>query len=105
MRYYETMMILKSSLDHEGTEGVITNFKDLIQKLGGKVIDEERWGRRKLAYPIKHQESGIYTILYFTGDGDLVEELDRVMKITDEVMRYRIVKREDLLKKSLMRGE
>ncbi|GFP21912.1 small subunit ribosomal protein S6, partial [Candidatus Hakubella thermalkaliphila] len=52
MRYYETMMILKSSLDHEGTEGVITNFKGLIQKLGGKVIDEERWGRRKLAYPI-----------------------------------------------------
>jgi len=95
LRIYETLLVIDPSLDVEKTDKTIDGLKSLIEKLGGKVTDIEKWGKRKLAYPINHHETGFYTLILFSFGGEAVKELDRVIKISDEVIRYIIVRRFD----------
>jgi len=95
LRIYETLLVIDPSLDVEKTDKTIDGLKSLIEKLGGKVTDIEKWGKRKLAYPINHHGTGFYTLILFSLRGEAVKELDRVIKISDEVIRYIIVRRFD----------
>ena len=87
---YEVLYIVNPSLTEEETQGVVEKFKTLIEQNGTiDAIDE--WGKRRLAYPIDDINEGHYVLITFTADAAFPAELDRVMRINDNVMRSLIV--------------
>ena len=94
MRKYEVIFIVRS-LDDDATNAVIEKFKKLIVKDGGTIDNEDRWGKKRLAYEIKDQHEGYYCLFNITCDAACVAECDRVMKITDEVLKHMIVKMDE----------
>ncbi|MDI3509065.1 MAG: small subunit ribosomal protein [Clostridiales bacterium] len=95
MREYETMFVINPTLDAEATQAVIERFKNLISEQGGEVRNVDEWGRRKLAYEIKDFNEGYYVLMEFAANPDLPAELERVYKITDDIIRYLIILKED----------
>lgn len=93
MRDYECMLIVDPTLEADATEAVITRYSEIVEKNGGKVERVDRWGKRKLAYEIKGQTDGYYAIITFKGENPAIGELDRVLKIADEIVRHSIVRR------------
>ena len=94
MNKYEVMYIVKP-LEDEAVEAVVKKFEDLIAANGGAVEKTDRWGKKRLAYEINKTQEGVYVLLTFTGSAACVAELDRVMRITDELMRHMIVRKEE----------
>lgn len=94
MRDYETMFILKPDLDEEVVEAVIARFQGLITDGGGTVAGVNKWGKRRLAYEIQGYGEGIYVIMEFSAKADVARELERVFRITDEVIRHLLIKKE-----------
>lgn len=95
MKNYELVVIFDPSLKEEDIEKQLSNITSLLEKEKCKVSNIDKWGSRKLAYPIKKQENGYYVIVYFNGDSNVVNELDRINKINDKVLRHLIVKSEE----------
>ncbi|HAY61893.1 MAG: 30S ribosomal protein S6 [Acidaminococcaceae bacterium] len=93
MRAYEVMYIIKPAED-EVIDGVVAKFEKLLTNNGAAIEKTDRWGKRKLAYLIDDLAEGYYVLVDFSAEPAAVKELDRVMKITDEVMRHMIVKKE-----------
>ena len=93
MRKYEIIFIVRP-MEEEATNAVIDKFKNLIAKSGGTIDKEDRWGKRRLAYEIKDCMDGYYCLFYATCEPACVSECDRVMKITDEVLKHMIVRDE-----------
>lgn len=94
MRKYEIIFIVKS-LEEEATNNVIEKFAKLIATNGGKIDKEDRWGKKRLAYEIKKEAEGFYVIFYVTCEPACVNECDRVMKITDEILKHMIVRTDE----------
>lgn len=94
MNTYEVMYILSPELDEEGIEAAVNRFSELITGDGGEVTQLERMGRRRLAYEIKKFTEGFYVLIEFKGSSEVAQELDRVMKITDSVIRYMILRKD-----------
>ncbi|HEY3375224.1 MAG TPA: 30S ribosomal protein S6 [Candidatus Aquicultor sp.] len=94
MRNYECMIILEPTLEAEAIDALITRFSDLVNNNGGKLENINKWGRRRLAYQIGQNNEGYYTIMTFQGENQTIDELDRVLKITDGVIRHMIVRLE-----------
>jgi len=92
LRDYEIMLILDPTLEKEAIEKIIKKLENLIKKHKGKVEQADKWGRRKLVYPILEQVEGYYLVIKFKGIPETIAELHRVSKLTDEVMRYIIVR-------------
>jgi len=95
MRAYETLYVIKPDLDEEALAGVIEKFTGLIAANGGEVVTNNKWGKRKLAYEVKDYREGIYVLVNFNGQPATAQELERVFKITDEVLRYLITRKEE----------
>lgn len=94
MRKYEIIFIVRS-LEEEATNAVIEKFSKLIVANGGTIDKEDRWGKRRLAYEIKKEIEGFYVLFYVTCEPACVDECDRVMKITDEVLKHMIVRSDE----------
>ncbi len=94
MRKYEVVFIIRP-LEEEATNAVIEKFSKLITANGGTIDKEDRWGRKRLAYDIKKESEGYYVLFYVTCDSACVNECDRVMKITDEVLKHMIVRSDE----------
>lgn len=94
MRKYEIIFIVKS-LEEEPTNNVIEKFEKLVAANGGKIDKEDRWGKKRLAYEIKKETEGYYVIFYVTCEPACVNECDRVMKITDEILKHMIVRSDE----------
>lgn len=94
MRAYELMYVVRPDVDEEGLAAVIERFTQLINNHQGEVESVNRWGKRRLAYEIRGYREGIYVLVHFKGEPATSRELDRVLKITDEVLRHLIVRRE-----------
>ncbi len=92
MKKYEAMIILDPSLEEDPREEIIKEIQELIKKNNGQFLDINIWGKRKLAYPIKKFEDGFYIILTFNGQNETIIELNRVMKIRDNIIRFMITK-------------
>ena len=83
---YEVLYVLNPNLTEEETQGVVEKFKTLIEQNGA--IDEmDEWGKRKLAYEINYLTEGYYVLVKFTSGPEFPAELDRVLGITDGVIR------------------
>ncbi len=95
MRNYELVVIFDPSLEEEAVGKELSKITSLIEKEKCEVSNIDKWGVRKLAYPIKKQESGYYIIVYFKGKSSIISELDRVNKINDKILRHLIVKSDE----------
>ncbi|MGH3111662.1 MAG: 30S ribosomal protein S6 [Gaiellaceae bacterium] len=88
MNEYEILLLLDAELD-EGRQGeVVTRTRELVEKSGGTWDLHDVWGRRKLAYEIGHKGEGTYHLLQFTSDAETLDEVSRVLRIDDAVMRH-----------------
>lgn len=94
MRKYEILFIVRP-LDEEATNAVIEKFSKLIAANGGEIVKEDRWGKKRLAYEIKKETEGYYVLFYTNCEPNCVNECDRVMKITDEVLKHMIVRSDE----------
>ncbi|CEO90586.1 30S ribosomal protein S6 [Syntrophaceticus schinkii] len=94
MRSYETLFVLKPDLDEDATTAAIERLTELIQKNKGTVEQINRWGKKRLAYEIEDYREGYYTLVYFQGEPETAKELDRVMRISDFLLRHTIVRRD-----------
>ena len=93
MTKYEMLYILDASLSDEAKESIVKKLEDLVKTSGGAVESIDRWGTRKLQYPINYKSEGYYVLMTFEEEKTLVVELKRVAGITDGVVRRLITKR------------
>ena len=89
---YEMLYLIDSSVTDEAREALVARFEKIVSDLGGKVLSTDKWGTRKLAYPINYKNDAFYVLMTFEADGNAVKELDRIAGITDEVIRRMITK-------------
>jgi small subunit ribosomal protein S6 len=90
---YEILLLLDAELD-EGRQGeVVTRARQLVEKSGGSWDLHDVWGRRKLAYEIGHKGEGNYHLLQFTCEAETLDEISRVLRIDDAVMRHMATRR------------
>lgn len=92
---YETTYIVRPDVNETGNKTFLEKLKGIIAAHGGQVIAVEDWGRRRLAYPINKETRGYYTYLLYTGNNSLVAELERNLRINENVVRFLSVKLED----------
>ncbi len=93
MTKYEMLYILDASLTDEAKEEIIKKFEDLVTNNGGVVEKTDRWGNKKLQYPINYKSEGYYVLMSFEAEKSLVVELKRVAGIVDGIIRRLITKR------------
>jgi small subunit ribosomal protein S6 len=97
MRRYETISILRPSMNEEEINTVVENSTAIITGDGGRIIDLDRWGMRKLAYPIKKEMQGFYVFCDYSATPEAVAEMERKFRIDDSVLRYMTVKTADVI--------
>ncbi|MDI3269609.1 MAG: 30S ribosomal protein S6 [Bacillota bacterium] len=94
MRAYEMMYIARPDLSIEDMEDVARRLAELVLRHGGNVHSLEPWGRRRLAYEIAGYREGLYFLMLFEGSPDLPKELQRIVGLTDKVLRGLVVRLE-----------
>lgn len=95
MKAYELLFFVDPSIDEETRLAAEKRIDTTITSHGGKVSNVEEWGKRKLAYEINDLTDGDYTLINFHADPTQIAELDRILRITDAVVRHMIVRRDD----------
>ncbi|PID72816.1 MAG: 30S ribosomal protein S6 [Desulfobulbus propionicus] len=95
MRHYETTYILRPNLGEEQFTEIIERTNSLITNDGGVIIALDRWGMKKLAYEIKKEVQGYYVYVNYAAPGHTIEELERIFRIDDRLLRYLTVKLSD----------
>lgn len=86
------MVVINPELDDEGMSTIMDKLKGLITERGGSITDVEQWGRRRLAYPIKHFLEGNYVLTHFKMDPNLTNEVDAGLRLSEAVLRHLIVR-------------
>ena len=94
MNKYESVIIINPSADEDKVKSLIDKFSDLINKQG-KVTKVDTLGKKKLAYEVKKNKEGIYVVFYFEAEPTLIAELERNYRITDEVIKFIVIKNEE----------
>ena len=92
MNHYETVFILNPVLSEEQIKEAVKKFATFITDKGGKFINQEDWGLKKLAYPIQNKKSGFYHLFEYTVDGAAINPLEVEFRRDERVMRYLPVK-------------
>jgi small subunit ribosomal protein S6 len=90
---YEIMLLLDPELAEERANEIIQRIRDSVESTGGTWDGHEPWGRRRLAYEIRHKSEAVYHLLLFSCNAETLAEITRVLKITDGVTRYLAVNR------------
>jgi small subunit ribosomal protein S6 len=93
MRPYETMIVLDVAVDAQLQKAALDRALAAITTTGGRIVGEpDRWGKRPLAYEIKKRKEGSYVVVQFEGVPATVAELDRILGLSDEVLRHKVVR-------------
>ncbi len=91
-RNYEALYIIDAESTDEQIAASIAKYSDIIASEDGEVIAAGKWDKRRLAYEIKGKREGLYILIYFAGENNVYNELDRIFKIADDVIRHIIVR-------------
>lgn len=94
MRQYETAFLISPNMPEEETEKIILQMADIVSEKKGKMIKQDVWGKRKLAYPIQKFGEAIYVFFHYEGEPGIPTELERRFKQTESVLRYMTVRKE-----------
>ena len=92
--YYETMYILRPDIAEEEVTNHIDKYNKLLEEFGGKILDSQMRGKRRLAYQIAKHREGIYVQLSHQGDGQHIFKIEKAMRLGEDVIRYMTVKQE-----------
>lgn len=95
MKAYELLLLLNPTLDEDARAATLEKIQGVITAGGGTLDSSETWGKRKLAFEIGKLTEGDYELVEFHTTPDAIAELDRVLRITDPVVRFMLVHRED----------
>ncbi len=95
MRAYELMVIADSDVDEAGVQALNDKIVELIAEAGAEIAKTDLWGRRRFAYPINHKVEGTYTVFEITADGGALDEVERYLRLADEVVRHKVVRLPD----------
>jgi small subunit ribosomal protein S6 len=93
LRDYEVLYIVRADLDDDKVQEAVKRVNTLIERAGGTIERTNLWGKRKLAYEVKHQKEGSYVLQDFQVAPERVPELEAALKITEEVLRHLIVRK------------
>src|SRR5438045_7733271 len=85
---YETIFLLDSVLEDEKVDTIVTKYNNFIAKNGGEAVNTDKWGRKKLAYPIKNKYTAHYISLEFTAPADFMAKLERAYHLDDDILRF-----------------
>lgn len=94
MSSYEMVFIAVPELDEEGLAALVQKYTALVQGVGGQVVQLESKGKRQLAYPIRKYREGYYYVVQLQVAGDALKEMERTLKLNEQIMRYLIVLKE-----------
>jgi len=94
MRQYETAFLITPKLEEEETEKLIEKMAEVVKKKKGKMVNIEKWGKRRLAYPIDKLDEAVYVFFHYEGDPDIPQELQRRFRQTETVLRYLTLKKD-----------
>jgi small subunit ribosomal protein S6 len=97
-RQYELVYIITPEASEQAVADLHTQIEQIVQRFGGTFDKTENWGRRKLAYEIGHHREGIYVVETITGSGEMVKEIDRRLRVIDQVVRHLIVRVDEELR-------
>ena len=92
--YYETMYILRPDIAEDEVTNHIDKYNKLLEEFGGKILDSQMRGKRRLAYQIAKHREGIYVQLSHQGDGQHIFKIEKAMRLSEDVIRYLTVKQE-----------
>lgn len=90
---YECIFIVDAALEAEAAQTLAEKFKNLAES-SAEFESIEDWGKRKLAYPINYKPEGYYFLMNFSAESDFPKELERILKITDGILKYMVVKKD-----------
>ena len=91
-RKYELVYVVSPDATDDQVTEVHTQVESIVQRMNGQLEKTDNWGRRKLAYEIGRHKEGTYVLEVINGDGDLMKEIDRRLKVTDLVIRHLVVR-------------
>ncbi len=88
MTTYEILLMLDPEQAEARQDEIVARARELVERNGGSWQSHDAWGRRRLAYPIAHKEEGVYHLVVFEAEAETLDEISRVLKIDDAVMRH-----------------
>lgn len=94
MSKYELALVVNAKIEDEAREAVVEKAKGYVTRYGGTVTEVEEWGKKRLAYEVQKMREGFYYFIQFEADATCPAEVERHVRIMDNVMRYLIVKKE-----------
>jgi small subunit ribosomal protein S6 len=97
-RQYELVYIITPEASEQEVADLHTQIEQIVQRYGGTFDKTENWGRRKLAYEIGHHREGTYVVETITGSGELMKEIDRRLRVIDQVIRHLVVRVDEELR-------
>jgi small subunit ribosomal protein S6 len=92
MNHYETLFILKPTLTEEEIKGNVEKIKDSLTSQNANILAIDNIGLRRLAYPVKKNERGIYYVLYYKAEGSIISEFERKLKFNEDVLKFLTIK-------------
>lgn len=94
-RAYELMIIVDQDVDDAANKAVIARVQELVAADGGTTPNVDNWGRRRFAYPINHKNEGVYTVLEIVTPAVNLDEVDRYLRLADDVVRHKLIRLPD----------
>jgi small subunit ribosomal protein S6 len=95
MRAYELMIIFQGDVEDDALNRILAQSGKLIEAGPGKVAKTDRWGKRRFAYEINHKWEGVYVVLEITTEASNLDDLERMLRIADEVIRHKLIRLPD----------
>lgn len=95
MKAYEVLYVIRPELDDEAVAAVVDKFSEVVTTNGGTDVAIDKWGKRRLAYEINDYREGFYILMNFNGEARTAQEVERIMKISDDIVRFLTTKKED----------
>ena len=92
MNQYETTVVLKPDVGGDTIEAALDRVRDVVSTQGGKLLEIDHWGKKRLAYEIQKHTRGIYVHTQFLGKGPMVAELERNLRINHNILRFLTIK-------------
>jgi small subunit ribosomal protein S6 len=99
-RQYELIYIVSPETDEEGVSAMHVQITEIAEKMGGQIERTDNWGRRRLAYEINRHREGTYVLELINGPGEMVREIDRRLRVHDQVLRHLVVRVDEDLRKA-----
>ena len=94
MQNYESMVIMKSTLTEEEGNAALGKIKEMIEKIGGTVLQSENWGKRRLAYEVQGEKKGMYLLFRFRADGKVISPLEHQYRLDETILKFITVRLE-----------